>query len=83
MRIRQTMTYEIECKGCKSLLQLEFKELRFKGLMDQRIPCPACGRNILVVQGGMITDDVQPKVRDKAWRETREDRNDRLTEGQL
>ena len=70
MKIRQTMTYEIECKGCGSRLQIEFRELRFQGVMDQRIPCPACGLAVLVVQGGMIADAMTPKVRDKAWKET-------------
>lgn len=68
MKIRQTMTYEIECKGCGSLLKIEYEELRFNGIMDQRLPCPACGWNNLVIQGGKIVDDMHVKIRDKEWK---------------
>ena len=68
MKIRQATEYKTTCPGCGSLLSLDFEDLHFEGLMDQRIPCPACRTNILVIQGGSITEAVVPITRDKAWR---------------
>ena len=70
MKIKRTTEYEIQCRGCGSLLRIEFETLKFKGINDQRLPCPACGRNILVIQGGRITNDMVPKKREKDWRST-------------
>ena len=69
MKIRRTVEYEVECHGCGSLLRVKFSELRFEGISDQRIPCPACGCPVLVVQGGLIAEGVVPKLRDGAWKE--------------
>lgn len=74
MRIRQTAEYEVMCRGCGSLLRVGFGELRFEGRDDQRIPCPACGTRVLVIQGGMIADGVEPKLRDGAWRQVENER---------
>lgn len=69
MKIRQTTEYETTCQGCGSLLRVGFSELRFEGRDDQRIPCPACGTRVLVIQGGMIAEGMDPKLRDGAWRQ--------------
>ena len=69
MKIRKTTEYEIECKGCGSMLRISYDELKFHGIDDQRLPCPACGRNNLVIQGGRIADGMIPKLRDKEWRQ--------------
>ena len=69
MKIRRTVEYEVECNGCGSLLRVRFDELHFVGISDQRIPCPACGCPVRVVQGGMVADGVVPKLRDSSWKE--------------
>ena len=67
MKIRPTTEYETVCPGCGAILRYSYEELRFNGLMDQRIACPACRYNVLVVQGGRIAEAVVPKVHNKAW----------------
>ena len=71
MKIRKPVEYEVTCKGCGSLLRVGFEELKFKGIMDQRMTCPACGGNVLVVLGGMIAPDVTPKIYSKSWEDER------------
>ena len=69
MKIRRTEEFEVECKGCSSLLRVGFSELRFSGMDDQRIQCPACGCRVLVVQGGMLAPGMIAKKREQTWRE--------------
>ena len=71
MKIRKPVEYEVACKGCGSLLRVRFDELQFKGVMDQRINCPACAGRILVLQGGMLAPEVTPKVYSKSWEDER------------
>lgn len=67
MKIRKPVEYEVTCRGCGSLLRVRFDELRFQGTMDQRLCCPACNGSVLVVQGGMLSQSVTPKIYSKSW----------------
>jgi len=68
MKIRQTLELETTCPGCGTMIRYDFSEVRFEGLMDQRIPCPVCRYRILVVQGGSIAPGVVAKKHENAWR---------------
>lgn len=68
MRMRKTKEYQIECQGCGSLLRVGFDELRFEGVMDQRLQCPACRSAVLVIQGGSIVKELVPMQREKDWK---------------
>lgn len=68
MKIRQTIEFETACQGCGTLIRYDLGEVRFEGRDDQRIPCPVCGRRILVVQGGAMAPGVVAKTHERTWR---------------
>ena len=68
MKIRKATEYQTVCKGCGAQIRLSEAEVDFsRGFADQRIPCPVCGNNILVLRDGFIAEDIRPVVYDKAW----------------
>jgi len=68
MKVRKVNEYQTQCHGCGALLRIDASELDFsRGFADQRLVCPVCGGDVVVLRSGMIPSSLEPKIYQQTW----------------
>lgn len=72
MKFRRVVSYQTNCPTCRTVLQIDPSEIDFGRSGDQRLECPVCKGNVLVLQNGKLPWDVWPETTGEYVEDTNE-----------